>query len=484
MESPENDRPEIVPPSMDVTARRELSKMGTVLSAIVVLAVSLAGVWMSWSSHRLGLVANPAAALSLIVGRIMELRDAISGGSPWERQLYSTLLVSTPRDVPIAIKWFEELVASSDEATASVELAILEAENGLTQKVADRVAAWNRLGGDFPAFAELIELAYLTTPDSGNRTNILDSTILEQLEAGWFRDHLTARLVTMLANAALPVGDQGPRVSLTLVRIFVGATLLIVITGLLSMASILARLRSDSTHVTLGKILIPPAWHTSTAFAVALRCAAVFLLLGIGVGFLTPALMIGEPLILTTVYAVGIAVLFSLYRKCLLTNLDETVAEAFGLTVSVSRVVPWVAVLAGATTLGDLAILWLGDLLGVAVHWTEWFLEDLVWGNYLELGLLLFALIVLGPIFEELLFRGLIFATLRQRFSFGVAAATSAALFSTVHGYGIAGTCALLWGGFLAAWSVEKTKSLLPAIIAHGVNNLLMALGLILFLRV
>jgi membrane protease YdiL (CAAX protease family) len=203
-----------------------------------------------------------------------------------------------------------------------------------------------------------------------------------------------------------------------------------------------------------------------------------------GIGFLAPVLKIGEPLILLTAYWAGFTVLRNLLRKFPLNNTSQTVAEIFGLTVRVRKVIVWAIVLIALTTLGDLGVIWMADLFGFEIHWTEWFLEDLVWGNYLELGLLLIAVIVAAPIFEELLFRGLIFATLRQHFSFGAAAISSAALFSIWHGYGIAGSCALLWGSCLSAWSVEKTKSLLPAIIAHTANNFLMALGLIVYLRV
>jgi membrane protease YdiL (CAAX protease family) len=175
-----------------------------------------------------------------------------------------------------------------------------------------------------------------------------------------------------------------------------------------------------------------------------------------------------------------------LSRKYLLDRSHKNIVEAFGVSTipgKWSGIVPWTAVLTAAGIVGDLGIVWIADLLGVTVHWTEWFDKDLVWGNHLDLNLLLLGMIVFGPIFEELLFRGLVFQTLRQKYSFGTAAGLSAVLFSVLHGYSIAGFFALVWTGFIWAWSVEKTKSLLPAIIAHGLHNLLMVLGLILFLR-
>ena len=139
MESSENNTSEVLPPSGVSLSVPRLSTAGTVLAASVVLVAAVLMVWLSWSSARIDSVEKPEAALSLIVGRIMELRESIAEQSPWERRLYSTLLLSTPREVPLAIAWFEELAARSEDTIPNVELAILEAENGLTQKVANRV---------------------------------------------------------------------------------------------------------------------------------------------------------------------------------------------------------------------------------------------------------------------------------------------------------------------------------------------------------
>jgi membrane protease YdiL (CAAX protease family) len=416
----------------------------------------------------------------------MELRESISEQSPWERRLYSLLLVSTPREVPLAIAWFEELVARSEDTIPSVELAILEAENGLTQKVADRVVAWKQLRGDFPAFAKLMEIAYLEARDASDRTKKVDLSILDQLETRWFRDRLITRLSAVTPNALSRDEVLNSRTLLASIRIYAGVTLLIVVAGLLSLPWMLGRLKSGATEVTIGTASIPPAWNSPTALAIILRCAAFLLLLVVGIGILMPGPKVNDPLVLASVYLVGIAVLCKLSRKYLLDRSHKNIVEAFGVSTIPGKwrgIVPWTAVLTVAGIVGDLGVVWIADFLGVTIHWTEWFDEDLVWGNHLDLNLLLLGMIVFGPIFEELLFRGLVFPTLRQKYSFGTAAGLSAVLFSVLHGYSIAGFCALVLTGFIWAWSVEKTKSLLPAIIAHALHNLLMVLGLILFLR-
>jgi membrane protease YdiL (CAAX protease family) len=86
-------------------------------------------------------------------------------------------------------------------------------------------------------------------------------------------------------------------------------------------------------------------------------------------------------------------------------------------------------------------------------------------------------------VFEEIVFRGLVFATLRRRFAMLPAAVLSAALFAVAHGYGVLGFAAVFWSGLLWAWSYERTGSLLPSMAAHAADNLLASLSVILVLR-
>ena len=127
----------------------------------------------------------------------------------------------------------------------------------------------------------------------------------------------------------------------------------------------------------------------------------------------------------------------------------------------------------------DIAARW----LGLSAHWTEWFDADLVWGTPLAVGLTIFDKVLLTPVFEEIVFRGLLFATLRRRFGAGTAAVLSAAVFAVAHGYGVLGFAAVFWSGLLWAWAYERTGSLLPSIASHAVDNLMAGLGVILVLR-
>src|SRR5438105_3960474 len=94
-----------------------------------------------------------------------------------------------------------------------------------------------------------------------------------------------------------------------------------------------------------------------------------------------------------------------------------------------------------------------GRWVGFSAHWTEWFDRDLVWGSRAVVGMTIFDTAVLTPVFEETVFRGLLFATLRRRFGVGNAAVLSAAIFAVAHGYGVLGFGAVFWSGLLWAWA-------------------------------
>jgi membrane protease YdiL (CAAX protease family) len=83
---------------------------------------------------------------------------------------------------------------------------------------------------------------------------------------------------------------------------------------------------------------------------------------------------------------------------------------------------------------------------------------------------LLFTLVVVAPVTEELLFRGLILRGLLGRFHSWVALLLSAGLFSVMHmnPWQLIPTFAL---GLLFGWFYLRTGSLLPCIAGHALNN-------------
>ena len=90
---------------------------------------------------------------------------------------------------------------------------------------------------------------------------------------------------------------------------------------------------------------------------------------------------------------------------------------------------------------------------------------------------------VWAPVIEELTFRGLLYGTLRARLGVWPAALASAAIFALPHGYGAAGSLSVLMSGVLWAIAYERTRSLLPGLLAHSANNLMSTLWMVGLLR-
>lgn len=102
--------------------------------------------------------------------------------------------------------------------------------------------------------------------------------------------------------------------------------------------------------------------------------------------------------------------------------------------------------------------------------------EELIWGEMPDRVLdTLDAALGAGTL-EELVYRGVLFLGLRQRFGFAASAILSSLMFTLPHlQYGWASLISVAIFGVLMAWSVERTRSLLPAIFAHATYNLLVS---------
>lgn len=80
-------------------------------------------------------------------------------------------------------------------------------------------------------------------------------------------------------------------------------------------------------------------------------------------------------------------------------------------------------------------------------------------------------LVLIIPTVEELVFRGTVFALIRERFSWTAAALVSSLLFAIFHGNVPQGIYALCIG-FLCAWLYEKIHGLYASLLLHIAANL------------
>lgn len=91
--------------------------------------------------------------------------------------------------------------------------------------------------------------------------------------------------------------------------------------------------------------------------------------------------------------------------------------------------------------------------------------------HVLPAALMLFIVAVWSPLAEELIFRAMIFRTLRKGFSFWPAALISGVLFGAYHMNWVQGVYATVLG-VLLAYTYEKTNSLLGCYLLHFMFNL------------
>jgi membrane protease YdiL (CAAX protease family) len=79
---------------------------------------------------------------------------------------------------------------------------------------------------------------------------------------------------------------------------------------------------------------------------------------------------------------------------------------------------------------------------------------------------------IAAPISEEIFFRGMVFAGMRQRMPLLLAALVSAVIFGLLHAFsGISAVPPLIAFGFILALLYEKTGSVVPGILLHMLNN-------------
>ncbi|MDR3710209.1 MAG: type II CAAX endopeptidase family protein [Capsulimonadaceae bacterium] len=86
---------------------------------------------------------------------------------------------------------------------------------------------------------------------------------------------------------------------------------------------------------------------------------------------------------------------------------------------------------------------------------------------------------VLAPIFEETMFRGLFYQAARAKIGIWPAIVLTGIVFGLVHPVSIVGSIPLMLLGSVFAWLAETRKSLLPGMVAHGLQNLLSFLSML-----
>jgi uncharacterized protein len=463
--------------------------MVTLLSAIF-LTVSLASVvGLSASASKIDRIESPEQALGLMVSRTRDVQEGLMRAPQWEQRLLAWTSSSDEAERAHEIAWYRELAEISEDPMVSLQLAILQAEAGHVSQALLSAHEWARREDPLPQFANLVIATYGESPAHDADQYVLwQAEAAEVVPSGWFYDRLAERLARRANDAVLMARIQeqaAVRVDRQFIRSY---RLTLVELGAMAVGTVVCVLlwfkrNESSSFVRLHEPGVPPPWPGGIGAAVLLRGGAIG-------AMVTGLFLLYAPPENASLRALAIpltnAPLLLLAYKHLFRPSGMTFDDGFGLEIGWTRAGRLVAAVLAVVAAG-LWGGWLMDRLSEAFHltshWAEWFDADLVWAPPALTAVSLVEYVIFAPLFEELAFRGLLFAILRRKFRFLPAALISAGIFGIAHGYGVVGLLSVCWSGVLWAWIYEKTGSLLPGIIAHAINNLLVCLAVMALLR-
>ncbi len=467
----------------------KFSSTVTVLAALIFVMVVGGMVWPSLSSPKLNRFDAPEQALSLIINRTMDAREGMKRASWWEQQLFILTAGSNEIEQASAIEWYQELVKSSADPLVPLQLAVIQAEAGHVSQALLSAYEWADAEDPLPQFAVLMMAAYGDGPVyDPSRYALWETEVAKIFPSGWFYERLVERLAQRANDVAFLAtirGQSAGRVErqFALSQRMALIELVAMLVGPIICILFWVRRNETSSFVRLHEAGIPPRWLGGVGIAVLLRGGAL------GVLVTTLFLIYMRPenpaLSMLVIFMTYVPILFLAYWH-LFRPLDMSFNEGFGLGIGWARCGSLVIIVLGVLAAG----LWgewmlnrVATFFHFTSHWTEWFDEDLVRAAPSFVVISVLAYVIFAPLFEELVFRGILFAVLRRKFCFLPAALFSASIFAIAHGYGLLGFISVFWSGVLWAWLYEKTGSLWPSILAHAINNLLVCLNVLTLLR-
>jgi uncharacterized protein len=425
-----------------------------------------------WPAHGLDTLERPEESLERVVTRDMDFRAAARTGPRWERRLLALAFSSDAGARADAIAWYEELARVEASPLAELYRIILLAEDGQTEAAESVATAWAPTDDAARRLAAWARAAYEAEVPAPEELRAALEAVRRQLPPGWFADRLVIRLASRLGDAALvaererAIQARGAPLLRRLRAILLAETLLVLV-GLVALVAWLVRPGGRAARVAMAQI--PPPWTALDGLGLFARGAVGL----VGVAVVWPFLpdRAWSTLLVSVLQTIPLGGYLLWYCG----GSWRTLADTFGLRVPRSA---WPTLLratlglVGVSTLADVLIDLAGARLGVETHWTDGFQERLVWGTSGEVVADAIDSCAFAPILEEPLFRGVLYATLRLRLGPAPATLVSAALFALAHGYGVVGFVSVFASGVLWALAYERTRSLLPGMLAHAVSNI------------
>ena len=480
-------------PSQDVAAVEsqtppvQFSSFVTVCFGIIFLVCLGFLAFAYLSMPRLERIPSPERALEIVTNQVMGLRDGLNQVSDLERHTMGTVGESGG-ELQQVIDWYSELAETDPDPLSALYLAILEGEAGRLETVKMKIHMWKDWALPFPLFSQILEAAYGTGSLDARSASAVQAQLAERVPSGWFYRQLALRIAERSQNMALQQSLQGDieRHAERLVennRLVNGLQIMGVVGGLLAMGLLWRRWKwGGRLALRVGEVSFPPPWSGWNGFVVLIRGGGIAGLLIIALsisGLNPPALQFLIP------FSIHIPIIWLAYEY-VWRPAGLSFKEALGLNVAPggwSRIALFALGLFTFGAGGSWVIGFLAQNFQASLHWTDWFDPTMIQGTGWQLLFPLLSYTILAPVFEELVFRGVLYSTLRRRWNAPAAMIMSALLFSLAHGYGAFGLITIFWSGLLWAWAYEKTGSVLPGMVAHALNNSLVCLTVLLLVR-
>jgi len=454
---------------------RYFSRLATALY-VVLTAALVAVFYVHWGSPLANLE-RPEESLERLVSRELELRQAFEHTAAWERRIYE-LTGSDPESFDDAIARFDEFDDEDRSPRGDLDLVVLLGEAGLLDRATSMIEDLASLEGSGPQYARWLAAAYLDGPDADAAA--LAGEIREELGYDWFTDTLVRRIASRVEDDALQASAEnaiearGHALLLRVRALTVTAAVLLVVAAVVAW-----RLRRRGS-ARVADAPLPPRWDGADGLGLFFRAGFAYLLVPALVVLLVPRM---PPVTALMGLVGGLPALW--WAERYLRWRGDTVRDTFGLGPprGWSGVLGWGLVLLVISTVGE-SLIYAGlGAAGVSSHWADGFLEEFLWGSPAAVTAGMLDGVVWAPIFEELIFRGLLYPTLRLRLPPWLAALGSAGVFAVAHGYGVQGFAAVTWSGIVWALAYERTRSLLPGMLAHAGSNLLATTSFLVLLR-
>ena len=195
-----------------------------------------------WPAHGLDTLERPEESLERVVTRDMDFRAAARTAPRWERRLLALAFSSDAGARADAIAWYEELARVEGSPLAELYRIILLAEDGQTEAAESVTTAWAPTDDAARRLAAWARAAYEAEVPAPEELRAAIEAVRRELPPGWFADRLVIRLASRLGDAALvaererAIQARGAPLLWRLRAILVGETLLVLV-GLVALVA-------------------------------------------------------------------------------------------------------------------------------------------------------------------------------------------------------------------------------------------------------